>query len=196
MTPKRRRRVAFHEAGHAVIWWLDGEAIDGITIKPTGEYLGAFHWRRPDDDEEETIREYGPGELGPGKFIKGALAKKRARTSVAGEIADHILMNTKHIRLRGSDARILTNSMCFRDDDTGKARERLMALEVRDDLRGKWKVVEALAEALLEKETLDGDEATRVIKEADQKHYPSAFPEDDEEWNSEPMPVDAENAPF
>lgn len=201
---KELRQIAYHEAGHAVISWMEGTGLGHVTIKPAEDSRGRFTGEGLDcsSDEEDdgpVIRDYtrDPDEV----LAEDEWRKKWTRVTMAGSVAEHLLLGLQrgpiNGRKKGDGASIRQNFAASYSTQTNLAWVRWLYLTVRDDLRRKWLVVEALAEELLKRETLSGDEMRKIIKAADEKHYPR-IPDEDEDWG-EPTTLtesDLENLPF
>ncbi len=81
MTLEDKRKTAYHEIGHAMVWWLDEHAdpIVKVTIIPRGRSLGAT-WTLPEDRVSYNRREFI-------NQISGLVAGRAAEEIVFGEIA-------------------------------------------------------------------------------------------------------------
>lgn len=153
-TPENKRITAYHEAGHAIMCSVEGVAVTKITIEIRHFAAPPWFWfgcctsdPTPDFDPDTVI-------------------KKRVRISMAGEIAERIL--------QGGPLEMMFD---YCEDLEGIERGSVLPewsnawktqqwAKVRDDLREHWPLVVLLAEALLERETLTGDEVARIFREA------------------------------
>jgi len=173
--------VAWHEAGHAVAGVLacPEDGLHKVTIQPRGRAMGVAHFA-PDDDRHLHPKSYLEAQI-----IKG-LGGRVAEELVFG--ADHItggaesdLVHVNRIARRmvyrlGMSS---TGSLLVHDDEAGslsgdaqaKMDAEVQALlarlyeRTRDLLTMHRTALDALAEALLEHETLDGADATRIIEQ-------------------------------
>lgn len=151
-----RRGLAFHEAGHAVVAYSHGGgAVKGITIAPTWELLG------------EAVTE--------GKVCDRAavlMAGIMAEAKATGEDFDTLLeeMKEEHSIGQENDWTALLQAQ-----EVGRTQTHYPLLNIETgtwwcrellDDPATWAAVEALANALLEKETLTGRQATRIIEKA------------------------------
>jgi hypothetical protein len=185
---KARKKVAYHEAGHAVAAVVLGRAIIHVSIVPTGEWLG--HIRHPKGIADPSfqsvvsLRERPPLEIkAKAAWLKRfqrrvrtdgarlALRRRRARAEIA-------------IRLAGSRAEKIFSG---RWDNWGARHDREHALDLadllandssvtskgildREDARAdrilkeNWPSVEAVADALLGKSQLSGREVRAIVK--------------------------------
>ncbi|MCF0234123.1 MAG: ATP-dependent zinc metalloprotease FtsH, partial [Thermoguttaceae bacterium] len=75
ITPKEKRKTAYHEAGHALVGWFNpvGSSVHKITIVPRGRALGAT-WFLPEDDKAN----YNESEIRAtlARFLAGRAAEK------------------------------------------------------------------------------------------------------------------------
>jgi cell division protease FtsH len=182
MTPEDRRRTAYHEGGHAIIGMLTpgADPVRKVSIIPRGQALGVT-FAAPDSDrftykEPEVIAK-----------IKVALGGRAAEEVVFGEIStgaeSDIQQLTELARLMvgrwGMSSAIGPVAVIPRDGagpllpgaaDVSPETQRLVDEEVRrivdeaheevlDLLRTNRHRLDALAESLLEHETLDEDDA-------------------------------------
>jgi cell division protease FtsH len=186
---KEKAATAYHEAGHAVIQYLERENADPIhkvTIIPRGRYGGAT-MTLPEKDRTNYSRKWSIS------FIKMGLAGRIAEemftgdinTGVAGDIRQVTGLARAMIREWGMNERV---GFVFYGEDENKmsmfgmgAREyseetakiideevkKLISdleTETRQILLNHRDRVEALAQALLRYETLDGTDVERVMK--------------------------------
>ncbi len=188
MNPEDRRRVAYHESGHALVGLLIPEAdpVHKVTIVPRGQALGVTY-SKPDDDMVNYTEPYLRAR------IAGALGGRAAEDIIFGvlstgaendlEVATNLARQM--VTRWGMSDRIGPVSVAQRDGgeflgaelglgrDQSESLSALVDQEVRrilDDAderaRGlltteRWRL-EALAETLLREESLDHDEILRV----------------------------------
>ena len=159
-----REDVAYHEAGHAVAHWRHDydRPVDKVTVKPGEGYLGRVESTLPpqvmaaiDRGEEWTAevdgligREVIATLAGP-----AAEARHRGRENPAGAGSDHRTVMGFAYR-------------CGMEGDLAAAFFEYRNLRARQLVEVNWKLIEAVAAALLERETLSGDECWAVIREA------------------------------
>jgi cell division protease FtsH len=186
---KEKKATAYHEAGHAVVQWLerDADPIHKVTIIPRGPYGGAT-MSLPEKDRLNlskqwclaTMRTLFGGriaeEMFTGDVNTGAMADIRQATGLARSMITEWGMNEK------------LGFVYYGDDenrpgffDLGGPREyseetqRLIDVEVkklidslfeetRQILEANRDKVEAVARALIKYETLDADDVERIMR--------------------------------
>jgi cell division protease FtsH len=184
-----RRRVAYHEGGHALLGVLvpGSDPVRRVTIVPRGQALGVTY-QMPLDDRHNYPEDYLRSR------IIGALGGRAAEEIVFGVVtsgAENDLKQVTEISRQmvtkwgmshtlglvaygGSDdevflGRELATQRNYSDDTAGKIDEEIK--RIVDDcynqavvtLRTHLKQLDALAEALLEHESLDELEILRVV---------------------------------
>jgi cell division protease FtsH len=172
------RTVAYHEAGHAIagVVGCPDDGLHKVTIQPRGQAMGVAFFS-PDDDRHLHSRRYLEGQI-----IKG----------LGGRVAEEIVFGTEHITGGAESDLVHVNRVARRmiyrlgmgaetgllvyDDAaplSGEAQARMDA-EVRtilDRLYARTRAIllehraalDALAELLLERETVDGSDAMEVL---------------------------------
>ncbi len=172
--------VAYHEAGHALagVIGCPDDGLHKVTIQPRGQAMGVAFFS-PDDDRHLHSRRYLEGQI-----IKG----------LGGRVAEEIVFGHDHIT-GGAESDLVYinriarrmvyrlgmgagNGLLVHDENaplSGEAQAR-MDVEVRallDRLYGSTREIltahraalDALAAALLDRETIDGDEAVAILIE-------------------------------
>jgi hypothetical protein len=154
-----RRRVAFHEAGHAALAFLLGRAVDVVSIRPTDHYGGVTAHRGPRLTERER-RKFGlPAPLLPARVRRHLEAS--ALVALAGDLAEPLdtdwepvsryIAPTPDEQLAGQAAGDLTRM-------TRKEEARLAATEAKGELWSDadtaWKDAYVLAGAHAGQETI------------------------------------------
>ncbi|HEV8633774.1 MAG TPA: ATP-dependent zinc metalloprotease FtsH [Chloroflexota bacterium] len=191
ISPDERRRVAYHEAGHAIVGLVLPEAdpVQKVSIVPRGQALGVTY-QMPIDDRHNYPKEYLLAR------ITGALGGRAAEEIVFGDIttgAENDLQQVTAI------ARQMVTRWGMSDEVgllalDGNSQENYLAVDLarprwyseetaqlvdrevrkivdgchqaaRDILRRERHRLEALAEALLERESLDEAEIHQVVGE-------------------------------
>lgn len=157
---KRIERTAIHEAGHAVCYLAQGQRFKDVTIKAEGEMLGhcAPSGKMPRDleyDDSPRAQRWIEEKvicLAGGNIAERFAAKKRI---VAGSCADWFNIFDLLSLHRASSDEI-------------SARHAWLTIRTRDLLLTPftWRMVEAVAEALLQKQTLRFDEARDIARQA------------------------------
>ena len=190
MTPADRARVAWHESGHALLGLLLPEAdpVQKVTIVPRGQALGVT-WQAPPDDRhnyaEADLRARIAGALGAARRRPWPWAPPPpgprttcsrpppwpARWSPAGACPPAWAPSTPPARTAASWARPATCPTSARESATSwppswtrrRGGSSTSATSVAEDTlrRERWRL-EALATALLERESLDEEEIRQV----------------------------------
>jgi cell division protease FtsH len=175
------RTVAYHEAGHALVGVVccADDPLHKVTIQPRGQAMGVAFFS-PDSDRHLYRRSYLEGQI-----IKG-LAGRAAEELVFGSDAitsgaGHDLIQVNGIARKmiyqlgmGADTGLLIHegqpgaispeAHARMDREVRLLLDRLYQV-AREVLRVNRKPLDALAEALLERETLDGEAAIRLLEE-------------------------------
>jgi cell division protease FtsH len=173
------RIVAFHEAGHAVagVVACPEDGLHKVTIQPRGRAMGVAHFS-PDGDRN----------LHPRSYLEAQIIK-----ALGGRVAEELVFGAEHVTGGAESDLVHVNriarrmvyrlgmagsgSLLVHDDEAGplsadtQARmdgevQALLARlyeRTRELLTTHRAALDALAEALLEKETLDGAEAVAIL---------------------------------
>jgi hypothetical protein len=160
--------VAYHEAGHAVAAWLLNIPLRKVTIVPEGDALGyvlrcgvAFPKRVREafefggmSDRDEAWAYY--------------IAERHAVYCIAGNEAQN-RFNPRSVRNchSKSDRKSALAGLCRLADSKAIPlywRILKMRAEKLFDNPSNWKAVKALAETLMERKTLSGDEALEIVR--------------------------------
>jgi hypothetical protein len=143
--PKRRREIAYHEAGHAVLAEKLHFRVDIVTIKP------------------HRFSRRSLGQAVHAKEARGGIrAEDRIICSLAGPIAEAESIGHLYNRrrdLRGSDLA----SVRLEEELSGVPLRELEAQTLRM-VRKEWSRIERVANALLKKEELFGHEVRDILK--------------------------------
>lgn len=174
------RTVAFHEAGHALagVVGCPDDGLHKVTIQPRGQAMGVAFFS-PDADRHLHSRRYLEGQI-----IKG----------LGGRVAEELVFGTENVT-GGAESDLVhvnrlarrmiyrlgmgaDNGLLIYDDDaplSGEAQARMdaevralldrMYDRTREILTNHRPALEALAELLLERETIDGPDALRILIE-------------------------------
>jgi cell division protease FtsH len=177
-----RRLVALHEAGHALagVLYCPADPLHKVTIQPRGRAMGVAFFQ-PDHESHLSSREYLEGQIRKG--LGGRAAEEVVYgldriTSGASSDLQHTTRIAKQMVYRlGMGA---TTGLIVFDPDSGPVSSEThirMDQDVRDILESSYHIVldcmrthrqplEALAEALLERETVSGGEAIDIMRRA------------------------------
>jgi hypothetical protein len=152
--PKAKRdyeieATAYHEAGHAIVGAGLGAIVKVATVKPRGKILGRVRFAAcPDDHESELLC-----------TLAGPFAQKRFAPRSAWRSGNRDFDNAKKLvvsRIHGKGT---------------VAQKYLAYMEARaaQVVNVFWIDIEAVAKALLERETMTGREIRAVIRNAQTK---------------------------
>jgi len=175
------RTVAYHEAGHALVGVVcaPDDGLHKVTIQPRGQAMGVAFFS-PDSDRFLYRRSYLEGQI-----MKG-LAGRAAEELVFGNDAitsgaGHDLVQVNGIARKmiyqlgmgpqtgllihdGQPGALSPEAHSQMDREVQHLLDRLYGV-ARETLRANRPALDALAEALIERETLDGEEAIRLMEE-------------------------------
>ena len=182
ITPKEKKTIAFHEAGHATVSWMLEHAapLVKVTIVPRGQSLGAA-WYLPAERmivQTEQMLDEMCATLGGraaekiifNKISTGALSDlekvtKQARAMVTVYGLNEKVGNITYYDSSGNDAFVKPyseNTAKTIDEEISKMIELqyLRAIEILTNNKDKLTV---LAELLLEKEVIFKDDLTKIF---------------------------------
>ena len=179
------RIVAYHEAGHALagVLRLPEDGLHKVTIQPRGQAMGVAFFS-PDDDRHLYSRRYLEGQIVKG--LAGRAAEEivfGADRITSGAESDLVHVNriarkmiyrlgmgerTGFLVADEHDGPLSPETRAAMDQEVHALLERLYD-EARELIRAHRPALDALAQALLERETLTGEEAMRVVDEAKAK---------------------------
>lgn len=154
------KATAFHEAGHAVIAWRFRLKVRSATIVPTigtsGEVASASPLRGIHLDHDGSDRAHQRAETAIIVYLAGPAAQRRhsphSWRSYHGRI-DHSAAADLALRLNGSVE--VTN-----------AHLKYLVIVARDMVAASWAHIERVADALVERGTLTGDEVAALGRPA------------------------------
>ena len=162
MTPGRtRKRVAYHEAGHAVACVLLRIPVVHVTIRPDRWGLGAVRWG-------DVTRLRVPGMRGVSGVARvRAIRERLAVMALAGPVAQGILVGHYAVWCCCGDRRFAHRQLAPFSRTEEELANHVLNLESRASkiLRGArvWAAVERVADALLESETLNSSQVRKII---------------------------------
>ena len=173
------RVVAYHEAGHAIagVVACPEDGLHKVTIQPRGQAMGVAHFA-PEDDRHLHTRAYLEAQIVKG--LGGRIAEELVFGSdqvTGGAESDLVQINRiarrMIYRLGMGDGGLLVydeegaplsaDAQARMDAQVQALLERLYA-RARDIIASNRAALEALAQALLERETIDGDEALAILE--------------------------------
>lgn len=173
MSAADRKRIAYHEAGHAlmqVVSKQEGYRLQKVTIIPRGRSLGSTHFS-PERDILNLSVEQITARLRC--LMAGRIAEEMGVGQITNGAASDIVESTKLIRsmvfewgmsdlgfiafAQGSQVLCSAETMAQAEARVQKISEREYS-STRDILTTHRAALDAVAEALLERETLSGDD--------------------------------------
>ena len=173
------RTVAFHEAGHAIagVVFCPEDGLHKITIQPRGQALGVAFFS-PDDDRHLHNRSYLEGQIvkglagraaeeivfGPAAVSSGAASDLQQVNGIARKMVYQLGMGEgAGLLIHDGQPGTLSAEMHARMDEEVRALLDRLYREALDVLRTHRDALDALAGALLERETLDGLDALLLL---------------------------------
>jgi cell division protease FtsH len=192
ISDEERRLTAYHESGHVLVAinTPGADPIHKVTIIPRGRALGLTH-QLPMDERHNYSRSYIKGQLGI--LLGGRAAEKvvfnELSTGAGNDIERATELARKMVCEWGMSDRLGPLTFGKKNEEIFLGREiathrdyseetaRLIDAEVRqivedaeeracDILRNRLKELHALAEALLEREVIEGSEIPAILKAA------------------------------
>jgi cell division protease FtsH len=179
MSREERRRIAYHETGHAfaMVKCLPRERLHKVTIIRHGSALGLaqpkpkeeHHTRTKDEflaDIQVSLASRAAEQLFLGIEMSGAHHDLQNATAVADAVIRHFGMN-------GTLFQPAAVGEMVPDDRAKREIERLLEGQfkrVKALLQEHSDEIHAIAEQLLDKEELTGDEVQEIMKEVQLKH--------------------------
>jgi hypothetical protein len=154
--PLDRRPIAYHEGGHAVAAWTFDLPIDHVSIVP--------------DERSAGRLQHGPIQQPTGAAAIQALSHAHLVVLYAGAAAQRRFAPRSNVA-GGSNhdygvAGLTALGSC-RDPAAGNALIRWAKAEARALIAERWAAVTAVADALMEREVISGDEAVAMCAAAD-----------------------------
>ena len=140
------KHIAYHEAGHAVIGLALGYDVGSVTIRPTDRYFGRARVTAPDGpiDREKEIKVDLAGLLA-GRLIDHLPLKELIANGSATGDWKHAWKTARLLNPRQAEILICS-----------------LMLETEALIRDYQQTIASVATALLEHETLTGDEIRRI----------------------------------
>jgi cell division protease FtsH len=173
--------VAYHEAGHALagVVACPEDGLHKVTIQPRGQAMGVAHFS-PEDDRHLYSKRYLEGQIVKG--LAGRVAEEIVfgdENVTGGAESDLVHVNRVARRMVYRLAMGEENGLLIHDDQgaplSAESQSRMDAqvnalLErsygnARAILQHHRPALEALAKALLERETIDGEEALTILRD-------------------------------
>ncbi len=167
MSPKARIRkaTAFHEAGHAVIAYLEGVKFRYVTVNPGEDFAGMVRLHKVPQSVE----------LGEWTPWARHQAEARIMLSLAGGYAAAQVFPRSHSS-RLSDADWYLIDCCLGEyggsnTDERNAYFRWLEIRTRNKVRFRlvWPLIESVADALMERKTLKCSEVGEIIRQTQKR---------------------------
>jgi hypothetical protein len=173
--PPVEQHIAYHEAGHAVVCHVLGGTVEEVSIVPgparsgrRGQSAGHVVTRQNHTCANAVLLSLA-GPAAGARLLRGTPAEADyLGDSWDREDVAQLLKNKTAgcVRVDEDRRRPRTDRFLFWGDTTARRYVHFLRSLVEDLLADErvWAAVEALAQALLDRKTLDGPEAARVIK--------------------------------
>jgi cell division protease FtsH len=194
-TEAERRTIATHESGHATVAWLAGRGrkLDVLSIVKRRDALGLLAHSEEEERFTKTRSEiyalvqiaFGgmvAEEIFFGETSSGVAADLQAATNAACQMVGSLGMGSTLISSAALDGGLGGSNLVSKVLSTDAGREEVEQLlrrakaEARDMIESNRQVVEALRDALLEREELIGSEILDVIVSSQDLGAPSPLP--------------------
>jgi len=155
----KRAATAYHEAGHTVAAFVQGMGIHHVTIIPFAVYDGLTRTHAP------GIKRLDCEKLSPRRAER---IRKQTRFSLAGDIAQR-RFNPRSVRSRHAEkdrhnALEWTELLTHGDTDEAASLIESLGSETEKLIDTHWPEVTAIAEALMQRDTLIGSEVRAIIE--------------------------------
>jgi len=189
MNDKERRITAYHEAGHAVVGHVlpDSDPVHKVTIIPRG-HTGGVTWFLPPEDRsyknvyelKDVLARAMGGRvaermiLGTDGITTGAssdlqhvaeLSREMVTEEGMGAKLRDQVFNTNEVNFFGDRAKIYSEKTSEVIDSEIEALSKEAGRRAEAVLKANKKSLDALAAALLEKETLEESEVAEILKD-------------------------------
>ncbi len=161
--------TAYHEAGHAAAAWLLGIKLRKVTITPEGDALG--YVARCGIAFPKRVREaLESGGSEREKAWAQYIAERHAIYCIAGIEAQKRFNphSVRHYHAKADREAALEGLVRLAASNTILLYWRILKIRANNLLknRGTWKAVKALADELMKRKTLSGDEAFEIMRNA------------------------------
>lgn len=188
MNDQERKITAYHEAGHAIVGHVlpDSDPVHKVTIIPRGHTGGVTWFLPPEDRSYKNIYElkdvlaramggrvaermmFGADGITTGASSDLQHVAELARSMVSEEgmgakLRDQVF-NTNEVNFFGDRAKIYSEKTSEIIDSEIEALNKEAGARAEAVLKANKKYLDALAAALLEKETLEEEEVKEILK--------------------------------
>nr|YP_010851097.1 Cell division protein FTSH [Aphanocladia stichidiosa]WGH13899.1 Cell division protein FTSH [Aphanocladia stichidiosa] len=189
---KSKRLIAYHEIGHAIVGTLlkDHENVQKVTLIPRGQARG-LTWFTPSEDQSLISRSQIKARImgalggraaeeivfGESEITTGASNDLQQVTSMARQMVTRFGMSTiGPMSLENEDSnpflgRSMGNNNEYSDEIAIKIDSQIKLIvdechkKTRDIIKNNRVIIDKLVDLLIEKETIDGNEFTTIIKQ-------------------------------
>ena len=188
MNDQERRITAYHEAGHAIVGHVlpDSDPVHKVTIIPRG-HTGGVTWFLPPEDRSYKnvfeLKDVLARAMG-GRVAERMVLGKDGITTGASSDLQHVaelaremvsqegmgaklrdqVFNTNEVNFFGDRAKIYSEKTSELIDEEIEALNKEAGQRAEIVLKANKKYLDELAMALLEKETLEEDEVTKILE--------------------------------
>lgn len=169
-TPEEKRRVAIHEAGHALVGeWVEEGSVSTVTITPRGRAMGYVR-TNPADDRYLYTRPMLEGRIrvALAGFLSEELIFGEGSTGASGDFEQANSM-ARHIVQAGMSELGIIDPDSLNKGLEGAILQRIIADQrewVAWYLSERREVLERVAQILVEDEVIDGEELRRLLADA------------------------------
>ena len=188
MNDHERKITAYHEAGHAIVGHVlpDSDPVHKVTIIPRGRTGGVTWFLPPEDRSYKNVYElkdvlaramggrvaermiFGADGITTGASSDLQHVAELAREMVSEEgmgakLRDQVF-NTEEVNFFGDRAKIYSEKTSEVIDSEIEALSKEAGMRAEAVLKANKKYLDALAAALLEKESLEGPEVEEILK--------------------------------
>ena len=188
MNDHERKITAYHEAGHAIVGHVlpDSDPVHKVTIIPRGRTGGVTWFLPPEDRSYKNVYELkdvlarAMGGRVAERMIFGAdgittgassdlqhvaeLAREMVSEEGMGDKLRDQVFNTEEVNFFGDRAKIYSEKTSEVIDSEIEALNKEAGMRAEAVLKANKKYLDALAAALLEKESLEGPEVEEILK--------------------------------
>ncbi len=188
MNDHERKITAYHEAGHAIVGHVlpDSDPVHKVTIIPRGRTGGVTWFLPPEDRSYKNVYELkdvlarAMGGRVAERMIFGAdgittgassdlqhvaeLAREMVSEEGMGSKLRDQVFNTEEVNFFGDRAKIYSEKTSEVIDSEIEALNKEAGMRAEAVLKANKKYLDALAAALLEKESLEGPEVEEILK--------------------------------
>ncbi len=158
---KALQATAYHEAGHAVAAWYLGAGVKSASIVPDADSTGRVYYERHPLEGIDIDLDDGP-------HVQARL-EDAIQIALAGPVA-HRRFNPRSWRHHHGevDHRVATDLALKNcgSAEIASAYLKYLGLLARGIVKTNWVAVEALAEELLERRAMSGEDVEEVIRAA------------------------------